>query len=101
MKEFAAGFYKSQAWKRTREAYTKAQGGLCEKCYKKGLIVPGEIVHHKIKLTPANIHDTNVTLDWNNLELVCRECHAEEHGAHKHRYTVDEWGRVKGIERTT
>ena len=94
MKDFAAGFYKSQAWKRTRTAYAKAQGGLCEKCYAQGKIVPGEIVHHKIQLTPANINDTTVTLNWNNLELVCRECHAEEHGAHRRRFRVDEYGRV-------
>ena len=94
MKDFAAAFYKSQAWKRTRAAYTKAQGGLCERCLAKGKIVPGEIVHHKIPLTPQNIHDAIVALDWSNLELLCREHHAEAHGARKKRYTVDEWGRV-------
>lgn len=98
MKDFAAGFYKSQAWKRTRAAYTKAQGGLCEECFSHGLIVPGEIVHHKKPLTPLNIHDPNITLDWSNLRLLCRECHAKEHGAHEHRYKVDEWGRVLAKE---
>ena len=94
MKEYAAAFYKSQAWKHTRAAYTKAKGGLCERCLAKGKYTAGEIVHHKVPITPANINDTSVTLDWNNLELVCRECHAEAHGARSHRYTVDEYGRV-------
>lgn len=98
MKDFAAGFYKSQAWKHTRAVYTKAQGGLCERCLRNGKINAGEIVHHKIPLTPQNIHDTSVTLDWSNLELLCREHHAEAHGAHEHRYKVDEWGRVTVTE---
>ena len=94
MKQFAEKFYKSQAWKDTRDAYSKSVGCLCEKCKKKGLIVPGEIVHHKVHLTPQNINDPNVTLNWKNLELLCRECHAIEHGARQRRYTIDEYGRV-------
>ena len=94
MKKFAETFYKSQAWKDCREGYFKSKGGLCEKCYSKGLIVPGEIVHHKIVLTPENIKDPDVTLNWKNLELLCRECHAIEHGARQRRYTIDEYGRV-------
>lgn len=98
MKDFAAGFYKSQAWKRTRAAYTKVQGGLCEECLANGIITPGEIVHHRKPLTPLNINDPTITLDWSNLQLVCRECHAKAHGAHEHRYKVDEWGRVTATE---
>lgn len=94
MKDFASSFYKSQAWKRTRAAYTKAQGGLCECCFKDGIITPGEIVHHKTPLTPANIHDPTVTLGWSNLQLLCRECHAKAHGARQKRYSVDSFGRV-------
>lgn len=94
MKEYAKKFYKSKAWNRTREAYLKSVGGLCERCRKKGLIVPAEIVHHKIYLTPDNISDTSVSLGWANLEAVCRFCHAEEHTGTEKRYTVDELGRV-------
>ena len=94
MKDFAKDFYQSQAWKHTRAAYTKAVGGLCERCKAKGLIVPGAIVHHQIYLTPQNIGNTDITLDWNNLELVCRNCHAQEHMGTDKRYQVDEWGRV-------
>jgi len=36
-------------------------------------------VHHKIHLTPHNIDDPNITLSEDNLELLCRECHAIEH----------------------
>ena len=93
MKEFAKAFYSGDAWKHCREAYRKSKGGLCESCKRKGLIVAGEIVHHKIHLTPENINDPNVTLNWDNLELVCRDCHAEIHGD-KRRYKIDAVGRV-------
>lgn len=87
-------FYKTTAWQNCREAYAKSVGGLCERCYAKGLVVPGEIVHHKTYLTPDNVHDNNVTLNWANLELLCRECHGAEHDKKVRRYKVDELGRV-------
>ena len=60
----------------------------------KGIINPGEIVHHKIELTPENINDPDIALSFGNLKLVCRECHAKEHGKKQTRYTILEDGRV-------
>jgi hypothetical protein len=97
IKEFAKSFYCSKAWKETRKAYAKSKGGLCERCLKKGLYVPGVIVHHKVYLTPDNINDPAVSLNWNNLELVCRDCHAQEHDGLKRRYKVDELGRITAV----
>ena len=42
-------------------------------------------MHHKVYLTPENIGDPTVTLDWSNLELVCRSCHDAEHELGKQR----------------
>lgn len=92
-REFAKEFYQSPAWKRTREAYKKSVSGLCERCRKKGLFVPADIVHHKVHLTPENIHDLDISLGFGNLEAVCRKCHGELHGDGR-RWTVDEFGRV-------
>lgn len=94
MKEYARGFYSSKAWKDTREAYKKYRGGLCETCLSKGIYKAGEIVHHKTHITPQNINDTQITLSFDNLLLVCRDCHAAEHDARKRRYKIDELGRV-------
>ena len=69
--------------------------GLCERCWAKGIVRHGDTVHHKIHLTPANINDPEITLNPDNLELLCRDCHAEEHASEK-RYFVDEQGRVHG-----
>ena len=95
MKEFAAGFYKSKAWQKCREAYARSVGWLCEDCLEKGIYKPGEIVHHKKELTPENIDKPEITLNWDNLRLVCRECHAEQHGKRQRRYSVDEYGNVQ------
>ncbi|KZL94357.1 HNH endonuclease [Clostridium magnum] len=73
-KEFAKKFYKSKTWKSCRDSYFIHRYGLCERCSK-----PGKIVHHKEKLTPANINNPKVSLNWDKLELLCQDCHNKEH----------------------
>ena len=100
MKEYAKRFYKSKAWQKCRVAYAKSVGGLCEICLANGVYTPGEIVHHKNHISPETIDDPTVTLDWRNLELVCRECHRKLHeddinpNGNAKRYSVDSFGRV-------
>jgi hypothetical protein len=36
-------------------------------------------VHHKTYITPTNINNPDITLNFNNLEFVCHDCHNEEH----------------------
>src|SRR5690606_3153164 len=74
MKPWARKFYQSREWKRTREVYIRLRHGLCERGG-----AGGKIVHHKIYLTPQNINDPTVTLNFDNLELLCQECHNREH----------------------
>lgn len=93
-REFAGKFYGSAAWQNVRDNYVKAAGGLCERCYAKGKIVPGEIVHHKVHLEPENINDPEIALSFDNLELLCRDCHGQEHAKRKKRFKVDALGRV-------
>lgn len=88
---FADAFYRSHEWRRCRQAFAKKQIW-CNRCAKRGLTVPGEQVHHVVKLTPENINDPSVTLNWDNLELLCEECHREEHA--KRRYRADGWGHI-------
>lgn len=95
MKEWAREFYSSDAWKQTRRAYRKSVGGLCERCRDRGEINAGEVVHHIRHLTPENIKDPAVTLSWDNLQLLCRDCHAQIHSGRERRWKVDELGRVQ------
>lgn len=89
--KFAAGFYSSGAWQACREAYAKSKAWTCERCGN-----AGAQVHHRIRLTPANLMDTNVSLNWNNLELLCDDCHKAEHKKREKkkqkRYAVAEDG---------
>lgn len=86
---FAAAFYVSRAWQRTREAYAVSRSGLCERCAARGLVVPGTQVHHRVRLTPDNLSDARVTLAWSNLELLCDECHRREHDHRQWRADAD------------
>lgn len=77
-REFAIKFYKSKEWRKLREKYFKANHGLCERCQR-----PAKIVHHKKYITPRNIDDVSITLNWSNLELLCIDCHNNEHMANE------------------
>lgn len=95
MKEYAKAFYKSQAWKDCRAGYYRKVGGLCELCLQQGLYTPGEIVHHKIHITPENIQDPSIVLSYDNLQLLCRKHHAEIHERKSaRRYVFDSYGNV-------
>lgn len=79
-REFAKAFYNSGAWKRCRKSYISyrktVDGGMCETCHE----VPGYIVHHKEELTPDNINDPEITLNFKNLKYDCQVCHNQENG---------------------
>ena len=94
-KEYAKAFYRSKAWLKARAGYITSVNGLCERCLAKGRYVPGYIVHHKQAITPKNIDDPNVTLNWDNFEYVCKACHNIEHygsGATREELMFDENG---------
>lgn len=74
MRDFARAFYLSKEWRKVRAYIFKRDSGLCVRCGR-----PGEIVHHKTHLTPANIGNPSIALGEDNLELLCRDCHAIEH----------------------
>lgn len=86
--EWAKKFYKSIKWARCRNAYIQhrmvADGGLCEECRDK----PGYIVHHKTALTADNISNPDVSLNLDNLEWVCKDCHDQFDGHGIRRSTV-------------
>lgn len=114
-KPFARKFYSSKVWQNCRNEYAKRRGFLCENCLRHGIYRPGVIVHHIIEITPDNIERPEIVLNFNNLELLCRECHAEVHEQsggrwaevnarkraqreHEQRYKIDEFGRVSTNE---
>lgn len=79
-KSWAKAFYKSDAWKSCRLGYIaerkRIDGGMCETCGER----LGYIVHHKIILTPHNIQDPEVALNWKYLAYECKPCHDQHEG---------------------
>lgn len=94
-REFSKSFYSSKAWQDCRNEYIKRAHYLCEDCLKRGVYTPAEEVHHVEELTPYNIHRPEVTLSFDNLKALCKECHKARH---KHRqsrrYTIAPNGEV-------
>lgn len=76
---FARKFYNSKEWLSCRDAYKLSVDGLCERCLAKDIYEPGIEVHHQTYLSPDNINDPFITLNWDNLELLCQSCHSIEH----------------------
>jgi len=90
--DFAKAFYKSKAWRDCRASFIKSVFGLCRRCQQ-----PGYIVHHKELLTPDNINDQEVTLNWSKLEYLCKDCHELAHSESdpvRHDVRFDEKGQL-------
>jgi len=80
-------FYNSSAWQKQRKFKMQEENYKCDRCG--GLAVD---VHHKITLTELNVNDFNVSMNLDNLECLCRDCHNKETHAIKVEYTFNEDG---------
>ena len=85
-------FYKSNAWKLAREIKIREANGRCERC---GAL--GEEVHHKIRLTVQNVNDPTISLNQDNLELLCKKCHNTEHKRFSKSQQFDKNGNLINI----
>ena len=63
-------------WKEVRLSILKRDRYICQAV---GCHHPAEEVHHKIRLTPDNINDSNVTVNPKNLISLCGDCHKAIH----------------------
>lgn len=82
-------FYKSVPWQVAREIKIREANGKCERC---GAL--GEEVHHKIRLTVLNITNPEISLNQENLELLCKKCHNAEHKRFSKSQQFDEDGNL-------
>ena len=72
-------FLSSDPWINFRLMLIAERGNKCQRC---GKIIPRSIDiigHHKIELTPENVHDYNISLNPENVDLVCFGCHNAIH----------------------
>ena len=68
-------FYQSNEWQNLRNQKFYDADGLCELCKKNGIIRQGKEVHHIVPIEK----DWNKRFDYNNLILLCPDCHNAQH----------------------
>ena len=71
-------FYGTRKWKQCRAKY-KSLHPICERCEKAGIVKRAERIHHKVYLTVDNYKDPEISLNFDNLEALCFDCHQAEH----------------------
>jgi len=76
---FARRLYVSKEWRELRFNLIVERGPICKRCSKVVIDTSKLIGHHKIAISPNNINDINVTLNKDNVELICFDCHNVEH----------------------
>lgn len=74
-KNFSKKLYSSKEWRKIREYVLNRDFYICQVCGE----INCNIIHHIIELTPANINDTDITLNPENLITLCNQCHDEVH----------------------
>ena len=67
---WSKAFYSSARWQYARHAALVRDRFTCQICGARA-----EEVHHLTELTPSNVQDPNVTLNLDNLQSLCHECH--------------------------
>ena len=77
-------FYKSKQWEAFRKVIiaerTDEDGFVhCCRCGKPILNKYDLIIHHKIELNEANVNDTMISLNPDNVDCICFRCHNKEH----------------------
>lgn len=95
--KFSRKFYNSMTWKKLATNYRQEHFHICEEC---GAVGASE-VHHVIELTPTNISDPLISLNPDNLKLLCHACHDKQHNRFattntntNKQYVYDEQGHI-------
>lgn len=86
-------FYNSRSWRRVSAAYMSSQAYICERCGK-----PATICHHKTYLNGTNVNDPTISLNFNNLEALCLDCHNAEHGQQHSVTLFNGDGTIAGVK---
>lgn len=70
--------YNTTVWRKLRLAYMK-EHPVCEECLKNGKVTAADSIHHVKSPFTGNTVNWTLFLDPENLEAICRECHARVH----------------------
>jgi hypothetical protein len=72
-------FYASETWIKFRLAIIAERGPVCQKCKR---VIGNSIdctLHHAKELTPENVADASLSLNPENVLVVCHDCHNQIH----------------------
>lgn len=72
-------FYASEKWINFRLRLINERGTKCSRCGERIVKSKDLIGHHKVELTPENVHDRMISLNPELVDLVCFDCHNKEH----------------------
>lgn len=89
-------FYDSGEWKKVRKSVLERDFYTCQECGRPDC----NTVHHIKPITEMNITNPLITLNPNNLETICRDCHDRIHERgqyrkqYERRFVFDEHGNI-------
>jgi hypothetical protein len=72
-------FYLSDLWKDLRFNIILERGPKCQRCKKVFEDTSKLTGHHTIELNEKNVHDVNISLNKQLIEIICHDCHNKEH----------------------
>ncbi|MFS1511875.1 hypothetical protein VQL36_05485 [Chengkuizengella sp. SCS-71B] len=80
-------FYNSDKWVTFRLGLINERGNTCSRCNQIIAKSKDLIGHHKVELIPENVHDHNISLNPELVDLVCFDCHNLVH--HRFGYKAE------------
>lgn len=77
--DWAMQLYNSSKWRNLRQTIIHERGLRCESCGRLVLDASELIADHIEELTPDNVHNADIALNQNNVQLLCADCHNAKH----------------------
>lgn len=81
-------FYCSKAWRDLAYTLKVKANGQCQRCGKNILDFKYLIAHHKENITEENILNIKISLNPDNIEIICLNCHNKEHRRFGNKHNV-------------
>ena len=78
-------FYTSDRWQKFRATIIADRGPVCAKC---GKIIVNPLdceLDHINELSPENVNDVTVSLNSENIQILCHACHDKKHNRFGHQ----------------
>lgn len=83
-----SNFYTSSKWLAVRARKIAESGGVCSRCGRVFSDSSKLIVHHKQHLKGNDYNNPSVAFNDDNLEVICVDCHNQEHDRFKNQHNV-------------